>query len=89
MTTRLHRVRWEDEAACRDVDDPEIFFELENAVEEHHVADPVRIARALALCHTCPIAERCFKEGVFTRSLGIWGGTTAEERGLRFRAYTT
>lgn len=87
MSDRLHRVRWEDGAACRDIEDVEIFFEIENASDENRVADPLKIAEALHLCEVCPISERCFKEGVFSRSYGIWGGTTAEERGMKYRRY--
>ena len=82
--SRLDRIRWEDDAACKDAD-PEDFFELENAIDAERVADPVAVARALDCCARCPILDECFRRGVYTKSLGIWGGTTAEERGLRYR----
>lgn len=81
----LRRTRWEDGAACADVEDPEIFFEIENAVDQHRVADPLKIAEALGHCATCPIEERCFYEAVRSRSYGIRGGTTSEERSMPYR----
>jgi len=83
---RSRRVRWEGGAACSaEGVDPEIFFEVENATDENRMPDPNVVAEALHLCSTCPIIERCFREGVYSRSLGIWGGTTAAERGIRYK----
>lgn len=83
---RLRRVRWEDGAACAEEGvDPEIFFEIENATDESRMPDTMKLAEALALCERCPLIERCFREGVYSRSLGIWGGTTAAERGVKYK----
>lgn len=82
---RNRRTRWEDGAACADVEDPEIFHEIENAIDAGRVADPLKVAAALELCESCPILDRCFHEAVYSRSTGIWGGTTAAERGVTYR----
>lgn len=81
----LKRTRWEMEAACAYAEDPEIFFEIENAVDEERISNPVKIAEALSTCDSCPIIDRCFHEAVYSRSVGIWGGTTASERGVRYK----
>jgi hypothetical protein len=83
---RSYRTRWENGANCEsDAVDPEIFFEHENAADEDRIADPLIVAAALAECSTCRVIERCFREAVYTRSLGIRAGTTASERGVRYR----
>lgn len=82
---REYRTRWGDDASCREAEDPEIFFEIENAVDEKRMADPMVISEAVHMCEKCPVIERCFREAVYTRSLGIWGGTTSLERGLTYR----
>lgn len=80
----MYRTRWEDRRACVNVD-PEAFFEVENARDEERMVDPMVISRAIHACEICPLIERCFREAVFSRSMGIWGGTTASERGMRYR----
>lgn len=77
----MRRTRWEDGAACTDMD-PELFFEVENAVDEHRLPDPLKVAEALSACRRCPIHHECRDVGDRTRAVGIWGGRTAAERGL-------
>jgi Transcription factor WhiB len=81
---RRYRTRWENQAVCTRVD-PEAFFEVENARDEERMEDPMVISMAIHACETCSLIDRCFREAVFSRSMGIWGGTTAAERGLRYR----
>jgi hypothetical protein len=82
---RSYRTRWEDGARCGETNDPEAHFELENAIEENRMADVMRVSIAMHACEVCPVIERCFREAVFSRSLGIWGGTTAAERGIYYK----
>jgi hypothetical protein len=66
---------------CQGSDDPNAWYEIEDAVEENRLADPVRIATALEGCTRCPVREACEKAG--KGELGIWGGKTSIERGMR------
>ncbi|MGH2669319.1 MAG: WhiB family transcriptional regulator [bacterium] len=79
------RVNWEAPGLCaRPGTDVDAFFELEDAVDEGRVADFRRVAYALGLCGACPVRRECLHRGTETRSYGIWGGTTAKERGMRY-----
>lgn len=56
--------------ACRDVD-PDTFFP-DHASGYHE---------AVAICHTCPVEDRCLTWAIETvQSFGVYGGTTPDER---------
>lgn len=59
---------WQDEAECIGVH-PDVFF------EQRHVAE------AKAICSGCLVRDEC-REAVIdeARTLGVWGGLTADER---------
>jgi WhiB family redox-sensing transcriptional regulator len=58
-------------AACR-VLDPEIWFQGDS---------PADVARAKAVCDTCPIRSRCLEVAVQNNErFGIFGGLTVPER---------
>ena len=69
---------WRDGAACRHYD-PDLFF-------PEGTAGPAlrQIDQAKQVCQSCPVLVPCLgfalRHGV---AFGIWGGTTAEERGQR------
>jgi WhiB family redox-sensing transcriptional regulator len=63
---------WRHRAACRGM--PDLFFPA-------GYTDPVPVARAKAVCATCPVARPCRDEADID---GIWGGTTPRERGVRW-----
>ena len=66
---------WGDLAACRTAD-PDLFFPV--SAKGRARSD---IARALAVCASCPARSRCLDFALTTRQAdGIWGGRTAEER---------
>ena len=66
---------WRALAACRTAD-PELFFPISAKGRAH--AD---IARAQAVCASCPVRARCLDFALTMRQAdGIWGGRTAEER---------
>ena len=69
-------VDWRDAASCR-ASDPDVFFPDGEDVEG--------IARAKAICATCPVREDCLTFAVeLNQTDGIWGGRTpAERRRLR------
>lgn len=85
LLSRPVRTWWEKDAECADFVAPETFFEIENARDDDRVANPLLVAVALSFCARCTIRVRCGDVARATRSLGIWGGTTAAERALAAR----
>jgi WhiB family redox-sensing transcriptional regulator len=69
---------WMDEGNCRGMD-PEIFHP--------HKEDKRGLARAVAICHNCPVREPCLEHALDegTRVRGIWAGTSDKERGYMRR----
>ncbi|MFF1874313.1 WhiB family transcriptional regulator [Streptomyces sp. CB03911] len=68
-------MNWRDRARCRDLD-PELFFPLGNTGPALRQAE-----EAKAVCHTCPVRERCLAWAVETgQEAGVWGGTSEDER---------
>lgn len=66
-------VSWQDRAACRDIDDAELFFPVGT--------DPERCEDgAKAICATCPVTSQCLSFALAMKATGIWGGTNDEER---------
>jgi WhiB family transcriptional regulator, redox-sensing transcriptional regulator len=68
-------VDWHEAGSCRD-SDPNLFYPIGRgraALEQTE--------EAKAICRTCPSREPCLDFAVTSRQmLGIWGGTSAEER---------
>lgn len=52
---------WQQHAACRDHDDPDLFFD----------GDPQRLKAAIAVCHTCPVWEHCLLANLGEQH-GVW-----------------
>jgi WhiB family transcriptional regulator, redox-sensing transcriptional regulator len=64
---------WRDGAACADLGDEVDFFPSPE--------DTPAIARAKAVCASCPVAEDCLAYAFETKQGdGIWGGLTPAER---------
>ena len=62
-----------EHAACREVEDPDIFFPNRDTDRK------VKVAKAI--CADCPVSDQCLNFGLTTpSSVGIWGGTTNSER---------
>lgn len=69
---------WWRDAACQTVD-PDLFFPVSSL-------GPGRdeVARAKAICASCPVRRQCLQFALATRQAhGVWGGLTEEERRLR------
>jgi WhiB family transcriptional regulator, redox-sensing transcriptional regulator len=68
------RVAWRLEAACRDIERPEVFFPRRG--------DTAAVVAARAVCATCPVSEPCLRFALAQprRPQGVWGGTTERER---------
>lgn len=50
--------------------DPELFTSNRQA----------EVAKAKAICATCPLVQACLKDALERGERGVWGGTTAAER---------
>lgn len=61
------------QAACANVEDPDLFFPDGQANHWDKVSE------AKSICLTCPVIKQCFDHGVAHEKLGIWGGHTASE----------
>lgn len=65
--------RWQEEAACRNMD-VELFY------PGSYEPSP-ELRRALATCSRCPVQERCLEEAEARgERYGVWGGTLPEQR---------
>ena len=70
---------WREAASCLDVPEDVTFFPDKE--------DVGAIAKAKAICATCPVADECLSWAIDTNQAeGVWGGHTAKERrGIRRR----
>jgi WhiB family redox-sensing transcriptional regulator len=59
--------------------DPEIFFGYGKTYPY--------LSEAKAVCATCPFTSRCVKYAHENDLIGIWGGTTDEQRKALFRTH--
>ena len=64
---------WREAASCLDVPEDVTFFPDKE--------DVGAIAKAKAICATCPVADECLSWAIDTNQAeGVWGGHTAKER---------
>lgn len=64
---------WREAAACIDVTYQVSFFPSKE--------DLLGIAKAKAVCSTCPVSDQCLSWAIVSNQTeGIWGGNTAKER---------
>lgn len=69
------RTDWRLDAACRH-SDPELFFPVGTAGPALQQID-----QAKQVCHACPVRAPCLGWALaHDPALGIWGGTTEDER---------
>jgi WhiB family transcriptional regulator, redox-sensing transcriptional regulator len=69
---------WMVDAACRDIDNPEIFFP-DKVDDENAMA-------ARAICRTCPVARKCYESAVAAGERhGVWGGYGHTQRSAILR----
>lgn len=72
---------WRADGACRTVD-PDLFFPVAVGAVANR-----QIAKAQQICAGCPVRQQCLDFALRTREpVGIWGGTTPEERTRTRRA---
>ena len=67
-------------APCQSGVDPEIFFPDSTDLET--------TKQAKKLCKTCSRLDECLTFAIKTKSVGVWGGMTLEERKLYVRKQT-
>jgi WhiB family redox-sensing transcriptional regulator len=66
---------WRDMAACRN-EDPDLFFPIGTSGPSL-----LQTEQAKAVCRRCPVREQCLRWALETRDcLGVWGGTSENER---------
>ena len=63
--------RWTPEAECKDIAEPEVFFETD-----------IRSNRTVLkkICDTCPVLTECLNYALTHDEHGWWGGTSRAER---------
>lgn len=61
-----------EQAACAAADPQDFFPEGKNKREQEY--------NAKQICASCPISAECLQFAVDNQLMGIWGGTTDEER---------
>lgn len=68
---QLEPIPWSDQAACRGVPDPDLFFPAKGE----------STAEAKAVCAGCPVRAECLDYALRWRiDHGIWGGLSTRER---------
>ncbi len=77
---------WMDRAACRDVENPDIFFPI--LPRGRHAKQHNKVATDI--CGGCEVIDDCLAYALDANEpYGIWGGlTTRERRDLRRKART-
>lgn len=61
---------WRQQAACAEVG-PDLF------IGDSGLGDPFGVR---SVCKGCPVVEACLEYALETRALGVWGGTTSQQR---------
>lgn len=68
---------WSDQAACRSVSDPDLFFPDGWGTKAHRQ----QVAEAKAVCGRCPVRAECLNDALDRADVhGVAGGLTPEER---------
>lgn len=65
---------WSDRAACRG-EDPELFFPVGEGK-----AFEAQTKRAVRVCRRCDVTQDCLNSALELGSIGVWGGTTDDDR---------
>lgn len=73
MSKPLALVWQTEELPCRE-QDSEMFFP-----DAQHATSMAKAIEALC-CSRCPVRELCLEAAIETKSVGVWAGTTTEQR---------
>jgi WhiB family transcriptional regulator, redox-sensing transcriptional regulator len=71
---RRDRADWRDHAACRGMD-TELFFPVGNSGPAL-----AQIGQAKQICAGCLVRVSCLEWALAHQDMGVWGGTTEDER---------
>ena len=67
---------WRHRAACRDIDDKNLFFPIGNTGPAL-----LQIEDAKAVCHRCDVVDQCLQWALESgQDAGVWGGMSEDER---------
>jgi hypothetical protein len=69
---------WQDRAAC--AGRHELFDACVRDDDAPPLANQSAIRRAKALCYICEVRRECLGEAMATGQLGVWAGTTPNQR---------
>lgn len=69
---------WRSRSACRDTEDPDVFFAPDG--EHHGKTRDAREYRAKKICGPCPVSGNCLAFALATDERGIWGGLNDDQR---------
>lgn len=72
----------EDNPACAETD-PELFFPQEGFdFGGKNISKYVNLNAAKKICESCPLKLPCLQYALENTEIGVWGGTTEEQRKL-------
>jgi WhiB family redox-sensing transcriptional regulator len=75
----MYEKDWRHRAACRDVEDPEIFFPIDTMWSQPGNED--NIAMAKAVCRECPVSAECLEWAIESgEAWAVAGGMLPAER---------
>lgn len=67
---------WRQRAACRNHEDPDVFFPVGNAGP---ALDQIEAAKSV--CYPCRVRKQCLEWALQTdQDIGVWGGLSEDER---------
>ena len=70
----------DDNPSCAQTD-PELFFPQESMdFFGRNISKYINIAAAKKICDSCPLKAPCLEYAIRNVEIGIWGGTTEEQR---------
>lgn len=64
------------DAACMTCEDARIFFEEDR---------PTMVRAARKICSVCPVNNVCLQHALQNKEVGVWGGTTTNQRAKMLR----
>jgi WhiB family redox-sensing transcriptional regulator len=74
LFARIRIGQWVQDAACRQSDDPDMFFP--------ETKGKAASAHAKKICSRCPVIEECRQYSLASQEKhGVWGGNSERERG--------
>lgn len=79
----MPRGDWMEQALCKETDTRVFFIYREDKDQRQRRED------AYSICRSCPVQAKCLDYAIVNNEVGIWGGTTDQERRLLRRHWNT